>query len=305
MDPELDVRAAAVTRWRRDESALTRFLVVAYALSYAGQAAIWVGGGLEGRLFRALAPLLMFTPALAAWFACRSEATSFVVLLRPPRRWPPIGVAILVPAINAIVAAFAIERWLGGAPPPWQRVPGGYAVPEAGPFLWKGTLSLPALVGDIAATALVLSVLAGLLAVGEEIGWRGYLQPRLCRRLGTGLGLTATGLLWAFWHLPLLLLGYVFPAAPVLGGLLLFPLVGVGLSFFLGWLREATDGIWGAVLAHGCYNAFFGSLVFGMETGERPRSAYLVIVAISLLTGLAAVPLLRPTRREVRPERGP
>jgi len=242
----------------------------------------------------------MFTPALAALLACRKEGTSFLELLRLRGRAAPLIAAVLVPLATALVTAFAIAGWLGGGPTPWARVAGGFAVPASGPFLWSGVLSLPSLLADVVVTAVWLAIVGGILAVGEEVGWRGYLQPRLCSRFGIYPGLLAVGLLWAFWHLPLLLLGYVFPAAPVTGALLLFPSIGIAVSYFFGWLREASGGIWAPVLGHGSYNAFFSTLVFSMSFGRSTWGAYLIIVALTLATGVLSVPLLRRYSNKAR-----
>src|SRR5262245_33485822 len=46
----------------------------------------------------------------------------------------------------------------------------------------------------------VMQVMTG--AVGEELGWRGFLLPRLGKRLGEMGAAVAMALLWALWHLP-------------------------------------------------------------------------------------------------------
>lgn len=51
-------------------------------------------------------------------------------------------------------------------------------------------------------TSTLLPVILGLFALGEEIGWRGYVLPRL-RHLGTRGALIVSGLLWSTWHWPL------------------------------------------------------------------------------------------------------
>ncbi len=38
---------------------------------------------------------------------------------------------------------------------------------------------------------------------GEELGWRGYLLPRLASRVGLGAASIGLGIIWALWHLPL------------------------------------------------------------------------------------------------------
>jgi len=58
------------------------------------------------------------------------------------------------------------------------------------------------------------SICRGLTAVGEEYGWRGYLLPRLL----PGGEIRATligGVVWAVWHLPLLVSGLSFPGQPL------------------------------------------------------------------------------------------
>ena len=37
---------------------------------------------------------------------------------------------------------------------------------------------------------------------GEEIGWRGYLLPRLSGRVGLPAASLIVGVIWACWHLP-------------------------------------------------------------------------------------------------------
>ena len=42
-------------------------------------------------------------------------------------------------------------------------------------------------------------------AVGEEIGWRGYMMPRLKERFSLFTGRLLGGILWGVWHwLPML-----------------------------------------------------------------------------------------------------
>lgn len=41
--------------------------------------------------------------------------------------------------------------------------------------------------------------------IAEELGWRGFRQPRLQARIGSGYAVLVIGFAWSLWHLPLLL----------------------------------------------------------------------------------------------------
>jgi membrane protease YdiL (CAAX protease family) len=67
----------------------------------------------------------------------------------------------------------------------------------------------------------VMSLLASLIialvtgATGEELGWRGFLLPRLQERFTGLIASLVVGLIWALWHLPLWLLpGYGWDSVP-------------------------------------------------------------------------------------------
>jgi membrane protease YdiL (CAAX protease family) len=273
-------------------SGLRAFLLTTFGLSYAAQAAIALTGGLEGPWFARLAPLIMFTPAIGAAVALRIEQRRFVALLRGPGTPRVYIVAILLPAITAFVTSLLIHALLGGTPPPLASAGAEIVVPDAR-YLIRKPQNVAVFLLNFTATAAFFSLAAGLLAVGEEIGWRGYLQPLLTHRIGAIPGIVLLGVLWGLWHAPMILQGYVFPGARVLGAFVLFPAVTVALSLFLGWLRQRSGSLWPAVLAHGSYNAAFGSLVFEMDFGEKPLPAYLVIVLATAVTGLAFAPFLR------------
>lgn len=78
--------------------------------------------------------------------------------------------------------------------------------------VWPGFWAEP-LVVMLAATVLSTPVQAG-----EEIGWRGFLLPRLAARIGLPSASLVVGVIWAAWHLPFFFIagtdktGQSFPA---------------------------------------------------------------------------------------------
>lgn len=88
--------------------------------------------------------------------------------------------------------------------------------------------------------------------LGEEYGWRYYLQPRLQNKFGPIKGVLLLGVAWEFWHLPLVLLLY----APELRGVTLvqFMLLRyancIALSIFMAYAYLRTYNVWVPVIIH-------------------------------------------------------
>lgn len=89
----------------------------------------------------------------------------------------------------------------------------------------------------------------------EEIGWRGFLQPLLERRLSFLAAAIIQSIIWSIWHLPLWLVpdsmqgSYNFIA---------FALYCITFGCTLAAIHRLTRSIWASVLVH-----VWGSLVLG------------------------------------------
>lgn len=95
-----------------------------------------------------------------------------------------------------------------------------------------------------------------VFALGEELGWRGYLFPKLLP-LGQIRAILLTGLVWGIWHWPVILQGRNYPGHPILG---LFLMIGFCILFgaFLCWLYLRTGSVWAPAFCHATLNAFAG-----------------------------------------------
>lgn len=123
-----------------------------------------------------------------------------------------------------------------------------------GRFAWtRADMPLGAYLG---LELLIGAVIISFFILGEEYGWRGYLLPRALA-LGEIKGTILVGLVWAFWHLPLLLVGLNYPGQSTLIAIPLFMLVVIALSFPFTWFYKATAGsIVLASLFHGAINSY-------------------------------------------------
>ncbi len=97
-----------------------------------------------------------------------------------------------------------------------------------------------------------------IFAAGEEIGWRGYLYPALRRGMSSAKAALVSGLIWGLWHAPIIALGHNYGTDYTgwpFAGIAAMCLFCIGFGGLLVWLRERTQNVWPAALAHGALNA--------------------------------------------------
>ncbi|WP_029319121.1 CPBP family intramembrane glutamic endopeptidase [Butyrivibrio sp. AE3004] len=97
------------------------------------------------------------------------------------------------------------------------------------------------------------------VAVGEEVGWRGYMNPVLKEKFGRSKGVIIGGIIWGIWHWPLIaFIGYEYGTEyigfPVVG-MLVFCLYTVLLGIIHDWVYEKSKCIWFPAILHGSINA--------------------------------------------------
>jgi uncharacterized protein len=144
-------------------------------------------------------------------------------------------------------------------------------------------------------------VIASFLAFFEEIGWRGYMLPKLATgypRMAPAL----VGFLHGVWHLPLMLLTTAYnPAGNRLIVVPLFLAVLTVAGILYGYLRNASGSLWPVVIAHGTFNAVLGALAGAAVLGNPNTAAYLTgetgVFTLVALVIVAGVLVKRPARR--------
>ncbi len=96
-------------------------------------------------------------------------------------------------------------------------------------------------------------------ALGEEVGWRGAMQPMLNDRFGKRVGRIIGGVIWGAWHWPVMTLaGYEYGlnywGYPILG-MVTFCLFTIAVGTLEDSLYEKSKCIWIPSLMHGSINA--------------------------------------------------
>lgn len=131
---------------------------------------------------------------------------------------------------------------------------------------------------------MVITVVSGLMsgitinavfAFGEEIAWRGFLMKEFKEKKLLVAALWI-GIIWGFWHAPLILNGHNYPQHPVAGVFMMVPFCLL-LTPMLMYFRQKGGSVIVPAIMHGTFNAVV------------PFSAIVVAPANDLLYGAASL----------------
>jgi uncharacterized protein len=200
--------------------------------------------------------LAAYAPGLAA-IAVASARGSLRQLFRPMLVWRiNIGwyALVLGAPMIMVLAANAIHLLAGGRAPASAIGPAAL-LPMLGPLI--------------------------VAPMAEEIGWRGFAQPRLQVGHSALVASVIIGLIWATWHQwPILAPGGEFQPLDVAGGYLRL----VSTAILYGWLLNSTGSLLLVVIAHIAHNLALDVIPTPVDpTGSFHLSLGLVYLIAALL----------------------
>jgi membrane protease YdiL (CAAX protease family) len=155
---------------------------------------------------------------------------------------------------------------------------------------------LPALyVGGVFVAMIAGFTVNGLFGFTEEYGWRGFLMDEL-RPLGQVKANLLTGVMWGFWHAPLILMGFNFAPYNLVGPLFMI-LLCIPFSFWLWNAREYAGSVLAAAVLHGAFNGMAGILVL-LAVGRNPLVGVPVGIVGALGVAIGAAGTAALVRRQ-------
>ena len=198
-------------------------------------------------------PLTLYTvlALLLSWWVAPLQLAGFPVF--------PFGPDLAALAVIAATTGTPGIRQLLRRLREWRLGFRWYALVVGGPAVvgWLAVAATHALhpasapLPGLASVAEFLAVLPLMVliggALGEELGWRGYLLPQLQRRHRPLIAVGLVAVLHLVWHLPLF-------AAPDGPDAVPFALELLGGGVVLAWLVNLTGLLWPAILAHAAHN---------------------------------------------------
>jgi len=226
-------------------------------LTLVSSAVIWgliIWSGHLGMGFGLMVTAVMWCPALAAFVTCRLVGRSVRSLAW---RWPEgryVAAAYFVPLLYSSIAYGAVWAFRQGG---WNSEFVGMVAQRFGLRGMPAWGALTLYVCFMATAGMVRSLST---ALGEEIGWRGFLVPELAKQMSfTRLSLLS-GIIWAAWHSPLLLFADYNAGTNRWYALGCFTVMVVSISFVFAWLRLKSGSLWPAALLHASHNLFVQSI---------------------------------------------
>jgi len=226
--------------------------------------------------------------------------------------------SVLVPTVTVTILTFTMFK-RGTRRELWR----GLGLGRAGLKTWLPALFLPVLlcgaaygsalligagrwthvnisgttVTDWAVNLLINMVIGTVIILGEEIGWRGYMLPRVQQLTDKRRAALLTGFAHGLFHLPLILLATTYDAAGARW--IVAPAAVVTITaggVFYAWLRDRSGSVWPVAVAHNSVNTVFdlgavsvvatspASLAYvAGETGFATMGAAVVLAVVILM----------------------
>jgi len=129
------------------------------------------------------------------------------------------------------------------------------------------------------------------IANGEEIGWRGYVLPRLQAKYGALTSTLILGVIWGFWHLPKFLshwntVSFVW-----------FMVHTMAISVVYTWLYNSTKGsLLLVTLFHAASNATGVFMPMANTVSSGNMGAYIMYILLELVAAIIIVITTGPER---------
>lgn len=242
------------------KSAAKRYVIWVLAASWLYAAAAYFGLGIRsGTAYMVMAIGYMWIPGVLALVFWRREGRRlrsvrlgirpnrwflFALLVFPVLQFASLAVALLGPgtSLDPTMSGFLLQY--EGVIPPEQLEVMRRQVVETPLF------HLFALLAQSLVAAVTINLAA---ALGEELGWRGYLHEKLIDR-GFWRCSLLVGSVWGLWHAPLILQGHNYPQTPVAGVFLMLAWCLLLAPLFT-LIRVRSRSIVAAGIAHGALNS--------------------------------------------------
>ena len=278
----------------KEKKSVIAFLIITFVLSSIIYV-IWIRGG-EAATRSGISLLLMWCPAIAAFIVCRKYYKKEKIL-----GWNKCKVSFILTAIVVPIVYLGLSYgiyWMINK----QSFTGDLNTLSAISSSYTDKLSHRSVVTVI---TLIIGIFTSIIATaGEEIGWRGFLLPQLTKIWNVKIAVIVSGLIWAVWHMPIIIAGLYLPGTPLWFKLPMFVIEVIAITVIMSVLRLKSKSVLPAILLHASHN-YFDQAIFGTLTSSINKSYYVgetgvLTVIVSILVAIGTVMIFRKKASEER-----
>lgn len=156
----------------------------------------------------------------------------------------------------------------------------------------------------------VTGIVGSIGALGEEVGWRTYLYPKLEELMGPVGSVVVGGIIWGVWHYPAIYMGHTFGTGywgEPWSGFFVFTCSCITMGALLYLVTKKTGSVWPAAIMHAVNNS--GARAFGLclDTevlngiwAEKPVQIFMGDIALNVM-GVIALVMICKMKKENTP----
>jgi len=266
-----------------DKKALKVYLTITFVLSAIIEG-VWIYFG-ELATQTGISTLLMCIPLIGAIFVGRKYYKKQHSLGFNRCNFVYIILTVLIPLIYLVLSyglfwLFAKGSYIGNLS---ELI--GYAANYSGK-------EIPDRIAIIISLVITFPVCV-ITALGEEVGWRGFMYPVMQRIWGWKKAIILSGCIWAVWHLPLVISGLYLPDTVMIYRIPAFIIEVFAITVIITWIRMKSNSVWTAILFHVIHN-YLDQVILQSLTKNTNRAYFVGETGIITIffTALIAVLIL-------------
>jgi len=225
---------------------------------------------------------IMWSPGIAALITCLVFQRNLRGLGWKPGKLSYLAASYLIPLGAALIVYSTV----------WTTGLGRFRVDE---YFGSNTAGTFGVENPSPGLSLAILLTGGLLlrmifALGEEIGWRGFLLPRLAEVVSLKRAAILSGVIWAVYHLPGLLFLQYYRGSR-LQSVICFSIMAIAASVIMAWLRMRSGSLWTAAVFHSSHNLAIQGIFNGLTENTGPTDFFVdeFGIGMALVYSLAAI----------------
>jgi membrane protease YdiL (CAAX protease family) len=227
---------------------------------------IWMFSGARDSMPAVL--VMMWTPGISAILTSLIFKDKIRNYGWKPGKLKFLGYAYTIPVLVSIIAYGLV--WLSGF--------AEFTTEEVENYKWAKLLgfTLPApFIAGLLSKMVIVPFIALIFVTGEEIGWSGFLTPKLLKITSVPVTSVIVGVYWAVWHYPAIIGGFYGSGTPLWVQLPGFTFCLIGASLIRTVLVSKSKSLWTGVVLHVSGNVILMGIFYEM-TVKHKYAGYLV-----------------------------